>query len=146
MTPDERWLSHSPQEMARYAVASWSERFDLVLEDLRALPTDAPIVAEGVGFFPEIIAPVAPDQRRAIWLVPTEAFKRASVARRQKLSTVEVSDRERAVANLIERDLLVNEHIRREAAARNLALIQVDGSVGLDDIGAIVERYFGLGP
>lgn len=142
MQPNERWLAYPPEEMARYAMASWSERLDLVLQDLADLPEDSTIVAEGVGFFPELLAPHLPDPSRGVWLVPSQAFKRESVVRRQKLSTVEVSDRAQAVANLIARDLLINDHIRRETASRGLTLFEVDGSRDLDEMTSVVERQF----
>jgi len=142
MQPDERWLAHPADEMASYAITSWSERLDLVLEDLADFPEDATIVAEGVGFFPELLAPHLPDPSRGVWLVPSEAFKRESVFHRRKLSTVDVSDRDQAVANLIARDLLINDHIRREAASRGFTLFEVDGSRDLDEMTSIVERQF----
>jgi hypothetical protein len=142
MQPDERWLSYPAREMARFAISSWRERFDLVVEDLAQLPAKQGVVAEGVGFFPEIIAPHLPDPSQGVWLIPSEAFKRESVVRREKLSTVKVSDRARAVESLIARDLLINDHIRREAVARGLTLHEIDGSRGLDEMTAIVERQF----
>jgi len=88
------------------------------------------------------MAPHLPDSSRGVWLIPSESFKRESVVRRQKLSTVEVSDRPRAVENLVARDLLINDHIRREAAARGLTLYEVDGSCDLDEMTFLVEKQF----
>ncbi|HEY3110929.1 MAG TPA: NUDIX domain-containing protein [Chloroflexota bacterium] len=46
-----------------------------------ALPREPAIVAEGPGLFPECVAPVIADRRRAIWLLPTDEFKLASARR-----------------------------------------------------------------
>ncbi len=100
---DETWVLHSPEEMAVSAMASWTDRMPLIVEDLLALPADRAIVAEGPGFFPEVVLPLLADVRQAIWMVPTEAFKRASYARRRKgeWRRALVSDPERSTRNHI---------------------------------------------
>jgi hypothetical protein len=142
MGPEERWLGSTPGQMARDTLASWMERCAMALDDLRALPATPPIVAEGPGFFPDCVAPLLSDPRQGVWLVPSETFKRASVARRDKLSTVPLSDRERAVENLIERDLLMAEHVRQRAHALGLDVIEIDGSRSLEEIAALLEARF----
>jgi hypothetical protein len=142
MGPEQRWLGFTPEQMARDTLASWMERCQLALDDLRALPTSPPIIAEGPGFFPDCLAPLLNDPRQAVWLVPSEPFKRASVARRDKLHTVPLSDRNRAVANLIERDLQLAEHVRQRAASLDLDVIEVDGSRSLDEMAALLEARF----
>jgi hypothetical protein len=131
--------------MARDTIASWSERFAMALDDLQALPDTPDIVAEGPGFFPELVAPLIDNPRRAIWIVPSEPFKFASVARRGKPGNrLETSDPERATHNLTQRDLLMTAHIRRTAAELDLVVIEVDGCEGVDAVAAIIEAHFGL--
>ena len=79
MTTQERWLGSTPDQMARDTIASWSERFTMALDDLRAMPPIPAIITEGPGLFPELVAPLIAHPSRAIWLIPTEPFKRASV-------------------------------------------------------------------
>ena len=138
----ELWLARSPEEMARGTIASWSQRASLAIEDLLNLPTTSPIIAEGPGFFPEVIVPYLVDPRRGIWLVPSEEFKRDSVARRKKLATVPVRDLAQARENLIQRDLLMGDHIRRRAAALGLTVHTIDGSQSLAEVAALVEAQF----
>lgn len=143
MTTEERWVGSEPEEMARATIASWTERCGMALDDLCAMPSSPPIVAEGPGFFPECIAPLLLDLRQAIWLVPSEAFKRASVARRGKPSVrEETSDPERATRNLIGRDLLMGEHVRRRVRELGLTLYDVDGRRDLEEMAALVEAHF----
>jgi len=54
---DEYWVRPSVQEMARSTITSWSERVELAVEDILALPADDPLIAEGPGFFPEGSSP-----------------------------------------------------------------------------------------
>lgn len=139
----ELWLARPPEAMARDTIASWSQRVALAVEDLLAMPPAPPIVAEGPGFFPEAIAPLLGDPRRAVWLVPSEEFQRASAIRRDKPGARHLTaDPALAQENLIRRDLLMGEHIRRQAAALGLATFAVDGRLGLQALAALVEARF----
>lgn len=81
----------------------------------------------------------------AIWPVPTDDFKWASMQRRGKPSfRNKVSDPERATRNLFERDQMLAAHVKEEAQRNDLCLLEVDGSASLDEIAALVERRFGL--
>ena len=85
---ERHWIQSSPAEMARWTIACWTERFALVVEDLLAIPGDAPIVAEGAAFFPPVVGPHLSRRDQAIFLIPTEQFKRASHARRGTSTTI----------------------------------------------------------
>jgi hypothetical protein len=143
MTTEERWLGAPPAKMAHDTLQSWSERFGMALDDLLALPSDRPIIAEGPGFFPECVAPLLNEPGHALWLVPSPAFKRASAIRRDKPgSRWETSDPARAQQNLIERDLLMGDHIRCTAEALGLTVYLIDGSIDLDGMIERVDAYF----
>jgi len=143
MTTEQRWLGSTPVEMARDTIQSWSERFEMVIHDLLELLANAPIIVEGPGLFPDCVAPLLTERSKALWLVPTPDFKRASAIRRNKPgSRWETSDPERAQQNLIERDLLMGEHILRTARELQLTVFVVDGSEGLDEMTRRVEAYF----
>jgi hypothetical protein len=143
MSTEQRWLGSPPGEMAAATIASWSERFWMALDDLLEMPAGRIIVAEGPGFFPELLAPLLPDSRRAIWLIPSEDFKRDSAARRGKPGNRhETSDPVRAARNLVERDLLMGGHIRARCVALGLRYIEVTGQEGVDAITRQVEEWF----
>jgi hypothetical protein len=144
MTPEERWVVSTPEAMAAATIASWSERVEFVIEDLLVLPATS-IVAEGPGFFPSVISPLITRSNQAIWLVPSEAFKRASAARREKPGDRHLtSDPERATRNIIERDLIMGELVRREAESLGLTVLTVDGSRDLEAMAAAVASHFGF--
>lgn len=143
MTPDERWVQQPVARMVRQTIASWTERCGMAVEDLRAMPTQPMIVAEGPGFFPECIAPLIVHPRQAIWLVPTEPFKRASAARRDKLAArFETSDPECAQRNWYARDLAFVAHVSQGVEEYGLTLLTVDGSRSLAEMAALVEAHF----
>lgn len=141
-TLDELWVAGPPSAMAELVVGCWSERIGLVTEDLLAMSTHRPIVAEGPGFFPEVVLPLLSHPRQAVWLVPSEAFKRASHERRGKSFGDEVSDPNRATRNHIERDLLMAEHYRQKTRELSLAVYEVDGAKSVEEMAALVEARF----
>src|SRR3954447_19990864 len=120
---DERWVHPTPDELLRSIVAINDERFPLILTDLRALPTRPLILVEGPSLHPKLIAPLLTSRHQAVWLVPTEEFALASVARRDKLrGSDRSSDPERYRRNVLERNRLFAGYIRREVAAQGGAL------------------------
>ena len=144
MTAEARWLGSPPGIMAEETIDSWSERFTLAVEDLLQMPASPHIVAEGPGFFPERLMPYLSEPNQAVWLVPSPAFKIASVLRRDKPgSRWETTDPERAQRNLIERDLLMSRYVRETARELGLTVLEIDGSRGLEQILVEVEAHFG---
>ena len=140
---DEYWVLRSPDIMAQETITSWKERFPLVMEDLQAMSREPMNIAEGPGLFPESVHRVLRSPRQAIWLVPTEAFKRALVKQRGKPSVrAQTSDPERATENLIARDMLMARLVREEAQERGLKLCELDGSQSLEEMVAVVEHHF----
>ena len=128
--------------MARDTLASWGERVALAADDLLALPATGPILTEGPGFFPDVLAPLLADLRRAIWLVPTPAFARASLFRRDKLGGMPLSDLARARENLHARDLLLGAHVATTARDRGLTVLPIDETTDPATIAALVAAHF----
>jgi hypothetical protein len=140
---DAYWVLRSPEVMAQETIASWKSRFPLVVEDLQAMPKEPMIIAEGPGLFPENVYPTLHTPRQAIWLVPTEAFKRALVEQRGKPGVrAQTRDPERATENLIGRDLLMARRVEEEAQERGLTVCEVDGSRSLEEMVTVVEQHF----
>jgi hypothetical protein len=143
MTMDERWVVRSPAAMAAHVLQTGPEYLALAIEDLMLMPTEPPILAEGPWFFPADIAPLLSHPRQAIWLVPTEEFKRASAARRDKPQfRHDTSDPECATRNWLARDLLLGKLVRRQARELGLAVYEVDGSRTVEETAALLERHF----
>lgn len=143
LTPDELWIDQTPEEMAIGAIQGWSRRVDFVVDDLLAMPKQPLIVAEGPGFFPEVIQPLLSSPQQAIWFVPEPQFKRKIAIQRGKPS---VRDQTRnpalATENIIARDLLMVQHVRAKATRLGLTLIEVDGTQSIEQLVARVEQHF----
>lgn len=141
---DERWVHPEPEDLLQFALQGFRERFPLVVEDLLALPKEPMVVTEGFGFMPELVFPVLSSKRQAIWLVPTEEFKWASMKRRNKPSFRDkVSNPERATRNVFRRDMLLAERVQAQARSLGLTVHIVDGSRSVEEMATLIEQHFG---
>jgi hypothetical protein len=78
---DGLWLRPVEQQIAE-EIELYREEFRMILEDLRALPTDRPIIAEGAALMPELLAPLGIPHYKMMWVVPTGAFQRSHYEQR----------------------------------------------------------------
>ena len=146
MDMDERWVNRSPEVMMETFHGFQGEGFDLVLEDLLALPPDPPVLAEGFSLLPRLVAPLLSGPRQAVWLLPTPEFRRAALESRGSTWTIpnKTGDPQRALANLLARDQLFTEQLRAQARAARLQTVDVDGSLDLAQSVARVGEALGL--
>jgi len=144
MSLDERWVQPTPGLLAERSLESFRLRFPMVLDDLAALARRGrPVLAEGFCLMPDLVAPLIAEPRQAIWLLPTEGFKRRAWAVRGKPSwRTRVADPERGARNLFERDLLLAAEIARQAAAHGFDTLTIDESRSEDEIAALLQDRF----
>ena len=145
MTLDERWVTRAPREMLETFHWFAGEGFDLIVEDLIALPRDHPVIAEGFRLRPRLVAPLLTDRRNAVWLLPTPAFRRRAFDTRGTTWDIpqRTSNPDVALANMLARDALFTENVRGEAAALGLHACEVDGALDEDALLArIRDRLF----
>jgi hypothetical protein len=142
--PEDRWVNTTPDRMAAETLAGFPERFEWALDDLRALVSPHPILAEGWGLRPELVAPVLDHPRRMVVMVPTEGFRRHQLERLARAATLghEVSDPERAQRNRIARDRLVAADAVRSAHELGVRVIEVDGSADAGAVADLVAGHF----
>ncbi len=146
MDMDERWVNRPPEVMLETFHGFQGEGFDLVLEDLRALPPDPPVLAEGFSLLPRLVAPLLCRPKQAVWLLPTPEFRRAAFESRGSTWTIpnRTSDPQRALANLLDRDQLFTEELRAQARAAGVQTMDVDGSLDVSESVARVGEALGL--
>jgi hypothetical protein len=146
LSMDDRWAGIEVDELLRRSFAIWEERFNLVVEDLLALPTDRRIVAEGPGAFPWYVAPLLASPRQAIFLVPTPERREVVAERRWGAGQVDrfpgIVARERALANVRARDVRMDARIIASCAELGLRCEMVDGTRDLDASLALLEEQF----
>jgi hypothetical protein len=144
MDVEARWVETTPERLLDHTLTTFAERFPLILESLRALERRGrPVLAEGWDLLPDLVAPHLDDPRRAVWLAPSEAFKRLSWERRGKPAWKnQVSDFARAIDNAFGRDVLLGEEIVRQAAARGFEVWTIDGTRDEAELAAALEARF----
>ena len=144
MDVEARWVTTTPEWLLQNTLATFAARFPLILQSVTELERRGrPVLAEGWDLLPDLVAPHLTDPRQAIWLIPTEDFKRRSWAARDKPSWKrQVSDPERAIRNAFTRDVLLGEEIARQAAAHGFDLMIIDGSQDEAAVFAALETRY----
>ncbi|MEY9926665.1 hypothetical protein ABH926_001287 [Catenulispora sp. GP43] len=143
--PDTVWVHTTPEAMAAETLAGFPDRFDWALDDLRGLYSPRPIIAEGWGLRPELVAPLLDSPHRMVVLVPSEDFRRhqLNTLPRAAAMGIQTSDPARAQANRVARDRLVAEDAVRQAEAHGIRVIEVDGSRAAFAVADEVTEWFG---
>jgi hypothetical protein len=122
------------------------EGFDLLIEDLRSLPTDTITLAEGFRLLPYLVAPLLSQPTHRVWLIPTRDFRRGAFAERDPSEAFwrRTTDPQLALANLLARDELFSDSISADATLNGLTTMAVDGELTLEATVAALAERFGL--
>jgi 2-phosphoglycerate kinase len=142
---DERWLHPEPEVLLERALDSFGQRIYFIAEELRAwtLPKGVNMLVEGFGLTPDLLNPLLSSPYQAIWFIPTEVFKQASMERRGKPAFAkETSNPEKVKQNLYTRDRLLARTIERQARAHDLRIVEVDGSKSVEELAKLVIEHF----
>ncbi|WP_028921368.1 hypothetical protein [Pseudonocardia acaciae] len=143
--PDAVWVHDTPERMAASTLAGFPVRFEWALDDLRALVSGRPILAEGWGLRPELVAPMIDSPGRMVVMVPTEEFRRHQVDTLDRAAAIGasgLSDPERAQRNRLARDRLVAEDAVRAADAFGIRVVEVDGSRDAEAVADDLAEHF----
>lgn len=125
MSMDERWVNRSPETMLETFHWFRGEGFRFIVDDLMGLPADTPVIAEGFRLLPRLVAPLLTAPHRGVWLLPTPGFRRTAFDRRGWEIPGRTGDPERAARNLLERDRLFTDRLRRQTARLGLPVVDV---------------------
>jgi hypothetical protein len=144
MSMNERWVQRDPDEMYRTFPWFHGEGFDLLLEDLRSLPTHTITLAEGVRLMPHLVGPLLSQPSDGVWLIPTPEFRRAAFAERGPSEAFwrRTTDPELALANLLARDEIFTDSVAADVARNGLTTIPMDGEFTLEaTVAALTEQF-----
>ena len=144
-SPDSIWVETTPERMAEQTLAGFPARFEWALDDLRALYSPRPIIAEGWGLRPELVLPLLDAPTRMVVMVPTEDFRQHQLSTLPRAAAVgnRTSDPARAQANRVARDRLVAEDAVRRAKECGVPVIEVDRTRDAFAIADEVAARFG---
>jgi hypothetical protein len=127
-------------------IAIYHEEFGLILEDLRALRGESPLLVEGAALLPGRVAPLLPGSSHAIFVIPSGSFQRATYAGRSWPENILAGcrDPEQAWSNWMARDEQFGRYVAAQAKALSLAVLQVDGSRSLKQNAQLVAAHLSL--
>jgi hypothetical protein len=145
MSWDDIWMRPVPVQVAA-EFEIYLEAFEMIVEDLLAMPGSPPVLAEGAALLPDCVAEVLMDRRQAIWIVPTEIFQRTHYPRRSWIHDIlrQCTDPQQAFQNWMDRDVAFAKQVAGRTAELGLALINVDGTITIAETAAMVETFFEL--
>ncbi|MGC7097882.1 hypothetical protein ACPZ19_24695 [Amycolatopsis lurida] len=140
---EQRWVRSTPEEMAAEVLDGFPDRFEWTLDDLRSLVSPRPILVEGWGLRPELVA-AAFEVERMVVMVPTEEFRECQVRELPRAGAlgVPVSDPGLAQRNRLARDRLVAEDAVRRARECGVHVIEVDGTRDAEQVADQVQARF----
>ncbi len=147
MDMDERWVNRPPKTLLETFHWFQGEGFNLIIEDLLCFSREPGVIVEGFRLLPRLVQPFLSVSTRAVWLLPTPAFREAVVKSRGGSAwgfLARTTDPERALRNLLERDRMFTEILREETARLELPAIEVDTTMTEDELVRRVTEAFGL--
>jgi hypothetical protein len=141
---DEIWVRATPEQMAAQTLDNFAASFEWVLDDLRALVSGRPILAEGWGLRPDLVAPIIDSPSRMAVMVPTEEFRQHQLRALPRASTFshDVSDPERGQRQRIERDRLIAAAAVSSARRLGIQVIEIDGRQDADAVAQRIADHF----
>jgi 2-phosphoglycerate kinase len=144
---NDLWMRPVDQQVSE-ELALYVEEWPLILDDLRRLPADRPVIAEGNALLPELFDGTGIPASRTIWIVSAPEFQRENYARREWVPDILATcdDPEQAWHNWMDRDAGFAAHVAAQARSRGRTVITVDGSEPVSQVLERVIAHFGLRP
>ena len=147
MDMDERWVNRTPAEMLDTFHWFHGEGFSRIIEDLLQLPTGQPVIAEGFRLLPDLVQPLLADPRHAVWLLPAPQFRQDVLDARGGTGwafIAKTSDPERALDNLLQRDVMFTDRLAEQIGQLGLTALPVDATITEATLAKQVAAAFGL--
>lgn len=142
---EQMWM-RDPKLQAQEEFAIYAELFPYALKDIAALNSEKPIIAEGAGFYPELIEKQGIPANRYLCIVPTERFQRENYAKREWIGEhlKGCSKPSTAFDNWMCRDALFAAEVLNQAKRFGYASISVDGKSTIAENYDVVINTFEL--
>jgi adenylate kinase family enzyme len=144
---NEIWMRPVDVQIAE-EMKCYYEEFDMLLDDLLEYPRSTPVLAEGAALLPDLVSGLLPDDRRAIWIVPTAAFQRAHYTPEQRPWVKDIlkqcQDATQAFQNWMDRDAGFANQVSTRVRELGFRLIEVDGERTIEENTEMVADHFRL--
>lgn len=134
-------------ERAAELLAFYEDEFEMLREDLAILlPGGPPILVEGVGLLPDLVAAADPAPRAA-WLIAEPAWRRRACRRRGPFVADLLAaepDPDATFERWMARDDEVARHVEAEARRLRLPVVRVGEGRGVAEVAAEAAAALGL--
>lgn len=145
LNSEQTWM-REPQLQVHEEIGIYEEIFQYALADIERIGTKKPIIAEGAGFMPKLMAKQNISPSRYICIVPSEEFQRRVFVKRSflKLFLLGCKDKDAAFENWMVRDFLFAKEILQQAEVADYTSILVDGRKTIADNYNVAAKTFKL--
>jgi 2-phosphoglycerate kinase len=140
LAPEELWAPPVATQV-RDLLLFYKDEFAMVVEDLREI--SGPVIAEGVGLLPELVAEILAEPHRACWLIATPELRRRHYPQRDLADLLSrCPDPQRAYETWMARDDEIASHLESQAAALALPYLKVDGDrTEAETVSALARKF-----
>jgi hypothetical protein len=145
--PEELLAPPAAQQVADL-VGFYLDELEMVLEDLLALPSGAPVLVEGAGLLPEALLPRIPHEH-ALWLISTAELRHRLHPRRGHRvegPLGQCREPRQALERWLARDDGFAHHVAEGARRAGGRILLADGRRTVAETAAEVGRLLGLAP
>jgi hypothetical protein len=148
LSKEER-ARQTPKERFDGMASRHGETIGFVVEDLRALPNDRPVLVDWFGVTPRYVRPLLTWPEQAAFLLPTQDFRRRALGTRfadpaRARANWGTVDPPIALANRLARDGLWDAEVRAHATELGLPIIDIDGTRDPESVADDLARQFRL--
>ena len=145
MTPEQLWM-RAPEEQNLEELQFYREIFDFVMADIRKIPEERGIIAEGAAFLPELMMSRNIDRQHYVNVTPTPEFQVFHYRQRPFVAEVlkGCTDPEQAFRNWMDRDRLFGNTVREQAAGMGYRTFLTDESTSAEELVKQVCMQFEL--
>lgn len=130
--------------LVQNVIECYREHFSLILEDVRVLSKNKPLLVEGTALLPREVFGVLSKKSDAIWIVPAPEFQKEKYSQREWIFDIlkQCDEPQKAFQNWMERDIKFADWIVNQVKKLNLDLLFVDGSKTIEENATIVAKHF----
>lgn len=145
MSTEQIWMRDSTLQ-CKEEFQYYRELSEFIQADLINYPGEKTIIAEGAAYLPELMNQHNITKDRYIAITPTKEFQISRYREREWVSYFleGCSDKEKAFANWMDRDVQFAQEVRRQCQEMNYSSILIDGTIAIDQIVSMVCASFGL--
>jgi hypothetical protein len=124
----------------------YREEFEMLLDEIKELHKDKPIIVEGTALLPELVESLKINKNKVIYLVPTKHFQILYYSKRLFINDIlsQCENPSIAFENWMERDAQFANKVFNDANMLGMKMFRVEGELSVQEIVKKTEEHFRL--